>query len=106
MKIWSMKQNAAAEEKKKPKVSAAQIRVQKDLTELSLPETMKTTFPDPDDLLNFQLSIKPDEGMFLHSRGTSSTTPRRSASDSLSKCRHVCPWHVSLYLHSQQQLSA
>lgn len=69
MKIWSMKQNAAAEEKKKPKVSAAQIRVQKDLTELSLPSTMKTTFPNPEDLLNFQLSIKPDEGMSTFKRG-------------------------------------
>lgn len=65
MKIWSMKQNAAAEEKKKPKVSAAQIRVQKDLTELSLPSTMKTHFPNPEDLLNFQLAIKPDEGESL-----------------------------------------
>lgn len=64
MKIWSMKANAAAEEKKKPKVSAAQIRVQKDLTELSLPATMKTTFKDPEDLLNFELTIKPDEGMY------------------------------------------
>lgn len=58
-----MKQTAAAEEKKKPKVSAAQIRIQKDLTELSLPSTMKTTFTNPEDLLNFELAIQPDEGM-------------------------------------------
>jgi ubiquitin-conjugating enzyme E2 M len=25
---------------------------------------MKTTFPDPDDILNFQLTIEPDEGMY------------------------------------------
>jgi len=44
--------------------SAAQIRVQKDLTELDLPSTMKTEFPDPTDLLNFTLTITPDEGMY------------------------------------------
>lgn len=35
-----------------------------DLTELDLPSTMKTEFPDPNDLLNFTLTITPDEGMF------------------------------------------
>lgn len=33
-----------------------------DLTELDLPATMKTHFPDPADLLNFSLTITPDEG--------------------------------------------
>ena len=35
-----------------------------DLSELSLPSTMKTLFPDPDNLLNFILTIEPDEGMY------------------------------------------
>ncbi|KAF8167623.1 E2 ubiquitin-conjugating enzyme [Crassisporium funariophilum] len=64
IKIWSMKKNEDAAAKKKPKTSAAQIRVQKDLTELDLPSTMKTNFPDPADLLNFTLMITPDEGMY------------------------------------------
>ncbi|KAF5368619.1 hypothetical protein D9758_002260 [Tetrapyrgos nigripes] len=64
IKIWSMKKNEDAAAKKKPKTSAAQIRVQKDLTELDLPSTMKTHFPDPVDLLNFTLTITPDEGMY------------------------------------------
>jgi ubiquitin-conjugating enzyme E2 M len=34
-----------------------------DLTELDLPPTMKTDFPDPTDLLNFVLTITPDEGV-------------------------------------------
>lgn len=34
-----------------------------DLTELDLPPTMKTHFPDPADLLNFTLTITPDEGL-------------------------------------------
>ncbi|KAF9225485.1 E2 ubiquitin-conjugating enzyme [Gyrodon lividus] len=64
LKILSMKKNEDAAAKKKPKTSAAQIRVQKDLTELDLPPTMKTHFPDPIDLLNFTLTITPDEGMY------------------------------------------
>jgi len=64
IKIWSMKKNEDAAAKKKPKTSAAQIRVQKDLTELDLPSTMKTHFADPADLLNFTLTITPDEGMY------------------------------------------
>jgi len=64
IKIWSMKKSEDAAAKKKPKTSAAQIRVQKDLTELDLPSTMKTDFPDPADLLNFTLTITPDEGMY------------------------------------------
>lgn len=87
-----MKKNEEAANKKKPKTSAAQIRVQKgtflpschsipsvpsiwlltgewhggtDLTELDLPATMQTNFPDPADLLNFTLTITPDEGASL-----------------------------------------
>lgn len=70
---------------KKKKVTAAQLRVQKgtsfplgaskergsrhadvglDLSELSLGSTMRTKFPNPDDILNFTLTIEPDEGMY------------------------------------------
>ncbi|KAH0542069.1 Acetolactate synthase, mitochondrial [Glutinoglossum americanum] len=71
---------------KKRRVTAAQLRVQKgrtrhdtrhgtraseanadhhtDLSELSLGSTMRTDFPDPDDTLNFTLTIEPDEGMY------------------------------------------
>ncbi|KAI9716508.1 MAG: Chitin synthase, class 2 [Chrysothrix sp. TS-e1954] len=70
LKIWSMKQqqqqaeNAASGGPKKKKVTAAQLRVQKDLSELSLGSTMKTHFPDPENILNFTLTIEPDEGMY------------------------------------------
>lgn len=33
-----------------------------DLTELELPGTMKTHFPDPTNVLKFNLTITPDEG--------------------------------------------
>ena len=35
-----------------------------DLSELSLGSTMRTEFPKPDDILNFTLTIEPDEGMY------------------------------------------
>ncbi|KAJ5626264.1 hypothetical protein N7510_002573 [Penicillium lagena] len=50
--------------KKKKKVTAAQLRVQRDLQELTLGSTMKMSFPNPDDILNFTLTIEPDEGMY------------------------------------------
>lgn len=49
---------------KKKKITAAQIRAQKDLEELSLGSTMVTEFPNPDDILHFTLTIYPDEGMY------------------------------------------
>ncbi|CAI7591179.1 unnamed protein product [Penicillium pancosmium] len=71
LKIWSMKQQQQQAEnaegaagKKKKKVTAAQLRVQRDLQELTLGNTMKMSFPNPDDILNFTLSIEPDEGMY------------------------------------------
>ncbi|EKD00411.1 E2 ubiquitin-conjugating enzyme [Trichosporon asahii var. asahii CBS 8904] len=64
IKIWSLKQNQEAAAKKKPKTTPAQLRVQKDLTELDLPDTMKIEFPDPADVLNFNLTINPDEGQY------------------------------------------
>ena len=81
-----MKKNEEAAAKRKPKTSAAQIRVQKgwyiytmgncslliavlwhlDLTELDLPSTMKLHHPDATNLLNFELTITPDEGLILN----------------------------------------
>jgi ubiquitin-conjugating enzyme E2 M len=76
LKIWSMKKEQAAAEAaegdgpKKKKVTAAQLRVQKDLSELSLGSTMSIEFPDADDILNFVLTIEPDEGMYRGGRFT------------------------------------
>lgn len=41
-----------------------------DLSELSLGSTMKTDFPDADDILNFVLTIEPDEGMYRAAKFT------------------------------------
>ena len=41
-----------------------------DLSELSLGSTMKLDFPDADDILNFVLTIEPDEGLYRDGRFT------------------------------------
>lgn len=46
------------------KVSAAQIRLQKDITELDLPESVSITFPDPSDFFNFFIRIVPQQGFY------------------------------------------
>jgi ubiquitin-conjugating enzyme E2 M len=68
MKQKQQQDESAATGPKKKKVTAAQLRVQKDLSELSLGSTMKTYFPNPDDILNFTLTIEPDEGMYKGGR--------------------------------------
>ena len=54
--------SALGQGKKNKRITGAQIRITKDISELELPKTCKTAFPDPDDLLNFHLWISPDEG--------------------------------------------
>lgn len=64
MSLKKEKKDAASADKKKSKISAAQIRAQKDISELDLPKTMKLEFPDTEDILNFYLTISPDEGFY------------------------------------------
>jgi len=72
LKLFSLKNQqkdgTAADSKggMQKKASAAQLRVTKDINELSLPPTCRTEFPDPDDLLNFKLYISPDEGFYKY----------------------------------------
>merc|ERR1712128_410425 len=71
IKLFSLKQQKKEDEERgvtsQKKTSAAQLRITKDINDLTLPPTCKTDFEDPDDLLNFKLTICPDEG-FLHRR--------------------------------------
>ncbi|KAJ6803486.1 NEDD8-conjugating enzyme Ubc12-like [Iris pallida] len=48
------------------KQSAGELRLHKDIGELNLPKTTSISFPNgKDDLMNFEISIKPDEGYYL-----------------------------------------
>ena len=45
-------------------ITAAKLRVVKDFSDLNLPSTCRTFFPNKDDLLNFKLIISPDDGYY------------------------------------------
>jgi len=66
-----MKEQKKAEEaagnQPKSKVSAAQLRIAKDINDLDMPPTCQTAF-EPDDLLNFKLQICPDQGYYQGGR--------------------------------------
>eukprot|EP00051_Salpingoeca_urceolata_P027473 m.481613 g.481613 ORF g.481613 m.481613 type:complete len:184 (-) comp22250_c0_seq1:53-604(-) len=74
IKLFSLKQQqkegdgAAAEGGGAKKTSPAVLRVTKDHNELSLPESCQIDFDNPDDLLNFHLTICPTEGMYAGGR--------------------------------------
>ncbi|WVZ95568.1 LOW QUALITY PROTEIN: hypothetical protein U9M48_041314 [Paspalum notatum var. saurae] len=67
--IKGQKKDDAANTNGKPaakKLSAGELRLHKDIAELNLPKTTKITFPnDKDDLMNFETTIKPDEGYYV-----------------------------------------
>lgn len=46
-------------------IPAAQIRLQKDVTELELPLSVKISFPDANDLFHFCIEIRPSAGHYL-----------------------------------------
>ncbi|KAJ4715046.1 Ubiquitin-conjugating enzyme family protein [Melia azedarach] len=47
------------------KQTAGELRLNRDITELNLPDSCSISFPSgKDDLMNFEVSIKPDEGYY------------------------------------------
>lgn len=46
------------------KITPAQLRLQKDITEVDLPKSIKLTFPNTTDLFNFNLAITPQQGYY------------------------------------------
>ncbi|GBF89907.1 NEDD8-conjugating enzyme Ubc12 [Raphidocelis subcapitata] len=69
IKLFSVKdkqkKEAAAAAAGKPKQSAGELRLQKDLTELTLPSNIKITFPEGQDKpMHFEITIRADEGMY------------------------------------------
>uniref|UniRef100_A0A7N0T087 NEDD8-conjugating enzyme Ubc12 n=1 Tax=Kalanchoe fedtschenkoi TaxID=63787 RepID=A0A7N0T087_KALFE len=61
------RENAESANGKPPgkKQSPGELRLQKDMSELNLPKTCNISFPNGhDDLMNFEVSIRPDEGYY------------------------------------------
>ncbi|OMJ09608.1 NEDD8-conjugating enzyme ubc12 [Smittium culicis] len=63
-KVWNLKKQQALNEKSNTKVSPSRIRIQKDVSELDLPSSIKVEFLDQQNLNNFIVQIKPDEGYY------------------------------------------
>ena len=66
--LFQLKKQAKEQERDGDAASASVIRAQKDHNELELAPTCKLEFPDPDDLMNFNLYITPDEGIYRQAR--------------------------------------
>ncbi|KAI9216705.1 NEDD8-conjugating enzyme UBC12 [Blastocladiella britannica] len=65
IKLMHLKdKNKQKKENPNQQVSAAQLRVQKDLDELELPRTIKLDFPDANNILSFTVVVSPDEGFY------------------------------------------
>jgi ubiquitin-conjugating enzyme E2 M len=60
LNILSLKKKQQQQVKK---TTSAQLRIQKDLSELSVPKTMKLEVGE--DVLNLSLLIMPDDGMYI-----------------------------------------
>ncbi|KAL5232271.1 hypothetical protein ABZP36_031047 [Zizania latifolia] len=62
------KEQAASAAGKAPvkKQSAGELRLHKDISELNLPKSTSISFPNgKDDLMNFEIIVRPDEGFYL-----------------------------------------
>jgi len=68
LKLKKLKEQKAREAAQgtsgKSQTSAAIMRMTKDLHELELPQKVHLHMPDQQDIMNFEISIKPDEGYY------------------------------------------
>ncbi|GMP38050.1 hypothetical protein CsSME_00009461 [Camellia sinensis var. sinensis] len=70
IKLFKVKEKQRAENASGPtlvkKQSAGELRLQRDIGELNLPKSCTMAFPSgKDDLMNFEVTIRPDEGYYL-----------------------------------------
>mmetsp|Transcript_2648 Transcript_2648/g.7297 ORF Transcript_2648/g.7297 Transcript_2648/m.7297 type:complete len:183 (+) Transcript_2648:3-551(+) len=84
IKLFSVKDKGdggdGGEAPPKPAVrrSAAELRLQKDISELSLPDTITLEFPEEGNLLQFEVTVRPDEGYYKGGNFTFSFNIRKS----------------------------
>uniref|UniRef100_J3MWH9 UBC core domain-containing protein n=1 Tax=Oryza brachyantha TaxID=4533 RepID=J3MWH9_ORYBR len=69
IKIKGQKKEEAANTNERPpakKQSPGELRLHKDIAELNLPKNTKVTFPNgKDDLMNIEVTLRPDEGYYV-----------------------------------------
>ncbi|KAK4752366.1 hypothetical protein SAY87_021164 [Trapa incisa] len=65
IKLFKVKEKQRENVSNAKKQTAAELRLHKDISELNLPKSCSITFPDgKDDLMNFEVLIRPDEGYY------------------------------------------
>jgi len=62
--VFSLKNKAKAPVKGKQRANAAQLRTQKDMSEMDPIPGTKIAFPDADDLMHFDVEIRPTDGFY------------------------------------------
>jgi len=61
--VFTLK-NKAKGKGKGSRANAAQLRAQKDISEMDPIPGTKISFPDPDNLMKFEVSVKPSDGLY------------------------------------------
>lgn len=64
LKAKEKKEEGSSPGSASPTSNVALLRIQKDISDLSLPPSITVSFPDKNDLMNFEVAIIPDEGFY------------------------------------------
>jgi len=62
--VFSLKTKASGETSSGKRANAAELRAQKDIAEMEVPHGCKVEFKDPNDIMHFNLSITPTDGLY------------------------------------------
>jgi len=62
--VFTLKTKQSSESASGKRANAAELRAQKDIAEMDVPHGCKVEFKDPNDIMNFQLTITPTDGLY------------------------------------------
>jgi len=62
--VFTLKTKQSSESASGKRANAAELRAQKDIAEMDVPHGCKVEFKDPNDIMNFQLTIIPTDGLY------------------------------------------
>jgi len=62
--VFTLKTKQSGESSSGKRANAAELRAQKDIAEMDVPHGCKVEFKDPNDIMNFQLTITPTDGLY------------------------------------------
>jgi len=64
--VFSLKSKTKTTKQKTSRQTASELRAQKDISEMDPIPGAKISFPDPDNLMKFDVEIKPHDGIYAH----------------------------------------